>query len=270
LGKKRTLQENRIFRGGIRIVMLAILLFGVNPNGSWGADAAATSSEGKSTDTKEDDFQQTPYTRFGEFQSEEEEAEDTRFFQFGRFFGLGLGVGYQGATGNRGTLYQGGFPALEAKVLYWFDFNTAVALSLYNAKHNFSGKIDDNATTERYDVNLFRLGADFRYYFDTKDLTASLTFSNPYLTAGIGNYRKTQTEIGGGETGITQDSSYGFTLGAGLEFIVAPKKTYFNLEAKVHSVTFNDTGSKVELSGNTLDDTSGLFFSIVGSLLFTW
>ncbi len=222
------------------------------------------------TAPEEDDFRQTPYTRFGDFNSEEEEEEDTKFLQYGRFFGVSLGAGYQGATGNRGMLYSGGFPALEVKFHYWFDFNFAFTAGISNAKHSFSGKPDGAATTAKYDVNLFKMGADFRYYFDTRDLSAPITFSGPYVTAGVGSYVKTQTELGtSGEA--TKDNSLGFSAGAGLEFVMKPKKVYLNLETKLHAVNFQDTPTSVTLEGGTqVDNTEGMFFTTMLSLLFTW
>src|SRR5881628_3466051 len=67
-----------------------------------------------------DDYSETPFTEYGEFNEEEEEADEAKFFQYGRFFGVSVGSGFQGATGNRGLLYQGGFPTLDIKVHYWF------------------------------------------------------------------------------------------------------------------------------------------------------
>ena len=245
-----------------------------------GSPAAASGGSGGKTETRsttdsdEDDFKQTPYTRFGEFQSDDEEAEDARFFQFGRFFGVGLGAGFEGATGNRGTLYQGGFPTLEAKVVYWFDFQTSMVLSIMNSKHSFSGILDPNGgNTEsaRYDVNIMRIGADFRYYADTKDLSAPITFANPYFTAGIGNYRMTQTQLGGDDSSKIEDSSFGFAMGGGFEFIMQPKKSYFNLEARIHSVSFSNSGTEIKLTGDkVLTGQDGLFFTLMGSILFTW
>src|SRR4051812_45090894 len=76
---------------------------------------------------EEDDFSTTPFTEYGEFNNQEaEEEEDTKFFQYGRFFGLSIGFGTQGVTGNRGQLWQGGFPMVEFKLHYWFDFNIAM------------------------------------------------------------------------------------------------------------------------------------------------
>lgn len=227
---------------------------------------------GKTDRPEEDDFKPTPYTSYGDFNSESDEAEDTKFFQYGRFFGLGIGAGFEGATGNKGLLYNGGFPAFELKVLYWFDFNLALVLGLYTSKHYFNGQLFayQEAAIYRHDLSIFKIGADLRYYITTKDLSAPVTFASPFLAVGAGTYSRTLTnKTSVGEP--IEETAVGFNLGAGLEFVINPKKTYFNLEAKVHVVDFEDSQSRVGLSGGTeLPNQNGMLFSLMGSFLFTW
>lgn len=227
---------------------------------------------GKTDKPEEDDFKATPYTQFGELDSEDEE-DDLKFFQYGRFFGVSFGAGYQGATGNRGLLYQGGMPAIDVKVHAWFDFNLAMTLGFYTVKHNFVGKIlsdPEDTDPRQYDINIFRFGFDLRYYFDTKDLAAPITFAGPYLTAGVGMYSRSLVDSQD-SSDIQKETSMGLSAGAGLEFVLKPKKTYFNIESKVHIVSFEDTGEAIELSsGQEIPNSSGMFWSLVGSFLFTW
>lgn len=245
--------------------------FAVDPPAPAGAPPGAT-APGKTDVPEEDDFKQTPYTQYGDFNSDEDEAEDLRFYQYGRFFGLSLGVGYEGATGNKGLLYNGGMPAFELKVHYWFDFNLALTLGIYTANHFFNGKLDayNDTQVNRYNLSMFKVGADLRYYFDTTNLSAPITFAGPYLTAGFGSYSRTLTDQTAADDPI-QETSLGFNFGAGLEFVLKPKKNYFNLEAKFHSVGFEDDQSGVELNGGTrLPNQEGMYFSLMGAFLFTW
>src|ERR1700756_3704439 len=104
------------------------------------ADAAPNSAPpagDRTTKPEEEDFSQTPYTEYGSFNEEKEEEEDTKFFQYGRFFGVSLGLGVETISGDRGTLYQGGFPTFDAKIHYWFDFNFALDINFYLAQHYF-------------------------------------------------------------------------------------------------------------------------------------
>jgi hypothetical protein len=237
---------------------------GANPD-------TAGSSGGRTTQPEEDDYKQTPYTSFGEF-NDEEEAEDTKFFQYGRFFGVSLGLGYEGATGNRGAIYTGGLPAYAVRVHYWFDFNFSLTLGIYSAKHQYTGfkfnRGSDN--TQKTDVNIFEFGTELRYYFDTKDATAPVTFAGPFLLLGVGNYTKTETDILD-PNGAAKSTTLGFSIGGGLEFPLKPHKVYLDLETVFRPLSFDDDGLNVtSTNGKVIKDTYGTFFTFMASVLFTY
>jgi hypothetical protein len=195
----------------------------------------------------------------------QEEEKDTRFFQQGRFFGVSLGLGFQAVAGNRGVLWQGGFPAVDFKLHYWFDFNLALDLGITTAQQFYQLDIGSN-NFQRVDVNLFSGVIDVKYYFDTKDLSAPITFSNPYLIAGVEAISKTELNSSQGTTDL--DSSIGATGGAGLEFAITPRKFFFTIEGKVHYAVFKDTSRSVSSLG--LSDLTGPWFTFTGNILFTW
>lgn len=156
---------------------------------------------------------------------------------------------------------------LEFKLYYWFDFNFALSLVLASAKHNYTSDV-----TGRVDVNMFRLGLELRYYFDTQDAAAGVTFANPHLIGGIGSYTKTQSvPEGATQTTVTgdQDASFGFCLGFGLEFPIVHRKSYFALEGKFHMVSFRDTNTAL-FANDGIPDQSGGFYTVGGNILFTW
>ena len=221
-----------------------------------GFGTSSTPSKGE-----EDDYSTTPYTDYGEFNEDEEEAETTQYLQYGRFFGVSLGIGTHGATGNRGQLWTGGFPLLDLKIHYWYNFNFALQFGYTTAPHSFS---QTNNTTQ---VTMARAGLDLKYYFDTRDLSSAITFAGPYLFIGAGDFIKTQTST------ISQtpdnDSAVGLSFGAGMEFTVSPKRVYFYLQGQVDMVTFKDT-STGDFIGQGLGDLSGNFYSFIGGFLFTW
>jgi len=210
---------------------------------------------------EEDDYTNTPFTEYGEFHESSDEETDTKFLQHGRFFGVSLGVGYHGISGNRGVLWQGGFPMVDFKVHYWFNFNVALDLGFFTAIHFF------DRGTDHVDVNMFRLGIDFKYYFDTKNLSAAISFANPYVLIGAGTITKTEL-VPSQTTQADPDNALGLSGGAGLEFVITPRKLYFEIEGKVHYATFRDTYSASYQP--TLQDLTGLFFTVSGNLLFTW
>lgn len=241
------------------------------PPVSAGGAEGASGAGGRTVQPEEDDYKPTPYTSFGEF-SDEDEAEDTKFFQYGRFFGVSLGLGYEGATGNRAKLYTGGLPAFSVRVHYWFDFNFALTLGIYSAKHQYTGFVTgtSGAVTDKNDVNFFEFGSELRYYFDTRDSTAAVTFAGPFLLVGVGSYSKSQTNTA--SPGVTDKfSTFGLSFGGGLEFPLRPRKTYLNLEAKAHAVSFDNDALSVTTTGNkVVSDTSGMLFTFMASILFTY
>ncbi len=236
-----------------------LLLLGVS-SPAWAAD----NSKDKTLQPEEEDFSNTPFTEYGAFNEDADEEADTRFFQTGRFFGVSLGLGFDFVDGGRGQLYQGGFPVVDFKVHYWFDFNLALDLGFNTATHYFE-------TTEKlgthWDVNLFRIGVDLKYYFDTKDLSAPISFANPYVLAGGGQMSKSQHSE---SINVTEnENAFCFTLGAGLEFAIKPKKAYFEIEGKANFVNFKDT-STTNFQDQGIESLDGRFYTLTGNFLFTW
>ncbi len=236
------------------------------PGGGSGSGNDASSN--KTTTPQDEDFSGTPFTEYGEFNEISSEEADQKFFKFGRFFGVSLGLGFEFADGNRGALWQGGFPMVDFKVHYWFDFNFALDLGFFVANHYF----DTNAQNLGHvDVNMLHLGVDLKYYFNTQNLSAPISFANPYLSIGFGSYSKTQNSATLGSS--DSDTSVGVALGGGLEFALIPNKTFFEVEAKVHLVHFKDTYTTIYQAvngGPGLQDMTGNFYTVSGNFLFTW
>lgn len=213
---------------------------------------------------EDEDYAGSPFTRYGEFNESNDEEADTRFFQQGRFFGVSLGLGMQTASGNRGALWQGGFPVVDFKLHYWFDFNFALDLGFFTAQHYFDTTVQ---SLGHVDVNLLHLGVDLKYYFNTHNLSAPISFASPYILVGAGSFSKTQNS----NTAQTQDNdtSIGVSLGGGLEFVIDPRKLYFELEGKCHVVTFKDTFT-TNFQPMGLSNLTGSFFTLTGNILLTW
>ncbi len=228
---------------------------------AFAADSAAGKQSDRTLLPEEEDYSGTPFTEYGEFNEEKEETADTTFFQHGRFFGASLGLGFQGVTGNRGLLWQGGFPVIDLKVHYWFDFNVALDMGLWFVKHNYEYQ------GERTQVSMNNLGINVKYYFDTKNLSAPISFANPYILAGVGSVSKTETSEKDSESS-DPDSAFAIGGGAGLEFAIRPKKVYFSVEGKVWYASFKDTDTTT--FSRVAPDLGGMFYTIVGALMFTW
>lgn len=237
------------------------------PGGHRGPSSAGAPDQGgdnKTLKPEEDDYSGTPFTEYGEFNESDDEDSDARFFQNGRFFGVSLGLGFQTVDGYRGALWQGGFPSFDFKVHYWFDFNVAIDLGFTTSQFYYDTTVDNIG---HMDVNLLRVGIDLKYYFDTKNLSSAISFASPYVLLGASAYSKTENSV----TQATQDSdtSMGVSGGVGLEFAISPRKSYFAVEGKMHVVTFKDTYTSRFTSQN-LPSLTGFFYSVTGSILFTW
>lgn len=238
-----------------RTVLLFSILFALGaPRFAFAAD------ERRPESPEAEDFSETPYTEYGNFDEDEEEDQAVYFYQHGRFFGVSAGVGYEGVTGNRGMVWRGGIPVIDLKVHYWFDFNFALNLGLSFMNHDY----DYRGTRNK--VGITRLGMDLRYYFDVRNATAAVTFLHPFLVGGIGAYQKSESDAN--TDSPDRDNAFGTSLGAGLEFVLSPKKTYLTLEGKAHFVSYKDEGTT--RFQPEIEDLTGFFYTGVMSLMFTW
>jgi hypothetical protein len=213
---------------------------------------------------EEDDYSSTPFTEYGEFNNSDSEEEEAKFFQYGRFFGVSVGVGLEFLDGYRGTLWQGGFPLVDIKLHYWFNFNVALDLGFFAVSHYYDTAVQGLG---HVDVNMVHTGVDVKYYFDTKNLSAPISFANPYVVLGAGSFSKIESSVS--QQTQDSDSSLGISGGGGFEFAISPRKTYFEVEAKMHVVSFKDTYT-TRFQGSSLPNLTGHFFTITGNLLFTW
>lgn len=208
-----------------------------------------------------------PYSDYGEFDSGEDEDANERFFQYGRFFGVGLGAGLTTATGNAGRIYQGNGLMVELRLDYWFDFHFALQLGVQNSKHSYN--LGQDGLT---DVNLFRTLLQVKYYIDTHDLSAPLTFVGPNLILGGGFYQRVDNigvSSSDSATAIDTQNAFGINFGAGLEFTLKPKKVYLQFEGLMHLVQFKDDfSSKFKSSG--IPDRTGSWVTAGANLMWTW
>jgi len=201
----------------------------------------------------------SPYLEYGDFNLNEEENEDTQYFQYGRFFGVSLGLGYQSATGNRGKLYNAALPRFDARIQYWFGFHLAGDLGVYFANHDFTDG------TANYDVKLIGYGFHLKYYFDVKNASAAISFANPFLMGGLGAMSKSQSSVT--SAAPDTDSSMSVDFGGGFEFPVVYKKTYLTVEALYHTQSFADTQ---ETKYSSVPNLNGGFFSLMTHFMFVW
>lgn len=249
-----------------RATLLAMLLCGIAGIAAPVAAQAQYSQPRASQDADDGNFLSGPFSEFGEFSGDEDEEADEKFFAAGRFFGVGLGVGLTTTTGNAGRLYQGGFPAVDLRLLYWFDFFVALQIVGRNSVHTYDVEPDKKTNT-----NLFRVLAQVKWYIDTKDLSAPLTFIGPHLIVGGGMYRRTDNLQ---EQGVTETANaFGLNFGGGLELTIKPKKFYLTLESVVNMMTFRDAYDPRFIQEdplNGIEDRTGMWIDTTVSVTWTW
>jgi hypothetical protein len=87
------------------------------------------------------------------------------------------------------------------------------------------------------------------------------------VTFGFGNFRKSDSfQL---EEVVDNDSSVGLSLGAGLEFVISPRTSYFYLAAKAYFVNFADTNTTV-YQAEGIPNLSGNFYTFTSGVMFTW
>ncbi len=256
-----TISESRSLKQTVLSLLLACALW----SGNVYAQNPPTESGGNTEQSAPKETpslfeQDSPYLEYGDFNMNEEETEDTLYLQYGRYFGFSLGLGYQSATGNRGKLYQSALPRFDARMQYWFNFHFAAELGIFFANHEFFDGTQNNQ------VRLIGYGFGLKYYFDTINASAPVSFANPFLVGGVGAISKSETNIM--NPGPLSDSTFSARVGGGLEFPISHKKTYLSLEALYHTQNFGDSADSYEKIN--VPDLTGGFFTLMLHLMFVW
>jgi hypothetical protein len=201
-----------------------------------------------------------PFSDFVPFEDEYDIDEDERFMYFGRFFAVSLGTGIHKFGGNIGKLYNTAMPVLDFNLMYFFDFRLAGQLGISSASHAFTA--DPNGAV---DVSLLRLNADMKYYFDTKDVGAAITMTNPYAIVGVSQTFRAQTF----QTlnAVEKDTAFAISGGLGMEFALKPRKTSLGIEGRIHRIFFRDRYEETYLQSG-VPDTTGDMYSLITSIIW--
>jgi hypothetical protein len=201
-----------------------------------------------------------PFSDFVPFEDEYDIDEDERFMYFGRFFAVSLGTGVHKFGGNIGKLYNTALPVLDFRLMYFFDFRLAGELGIGSSSHAFTA--DPNGAV---DVSLLSLNADMKYYFDTKNVGAAITMTNPYAIAGVSQTFRAQTFHT--LNAVEKDTAFAISGGLGMEFALKPRKTSLGIEGRVHRIFFRDRYEETYLQSG-VPDTTGDMYSLTTSIIW--
>lgn len=174
--------------------------------------------------------------------------EDERFYRYSRFFGVNLGLGMTTFTGNRGKVFQDQNPSYAFSLMYFLDFQNVFIMGFEYSKHFYL--IDtflngsQNELLGLVEQSFLRSFFGFRYYIDTQDLGTAITYSNPYLVGRFEYWYQTTSFEDRVNRSDEKEGAVGFGIGAGLEFPIKIKESYFNVEFLYHIVAFDDKYSQ--------------------------
>lgn len=201
-----------------------------------------------------------PFSDYSEFDEASDEEADINFFRNGRFFTVGLVGGVRNFTGNFAKQYAQG-PTYGVALTYFFDLRTAFALSFMTGDHGVNFTTNSTNKTYTGTVSITSLNFDFKYYFNTQNVTRGLADLNPYGLIGFGQFYRTYS-LDNVDT-LSRDSTMGVNAGVGLEIPLMKKRGFLGLQGIYHMVNFADE-SKQYINGNEkLDQSlSGDFYSL--------
>jgi len=245
---------------------------------SWGQAGADSADIG----IDEDDISLSGdiFTDFNEELGASKITEDERYYAYGRFFSFNLGLGLTTFNGNRGIAYENDPPTYGISLHYFMDFNSAFGLGLEYSKHHFF--IDEPVHAYYPDppglieVGMLRTFFSYRYYIDTANLGTAVTYSNPYMTSRLEYWYTTNRFIDQSNIENKTGGGLGFGLGGGLEFPIALKESYINIEFLYHTVSFFDKYTQdyrpheKSKTGFGYDDLTGDAFSTMVYYVLGW
>ncbi|MBK9294187.1 MAG: outer membrane beta-barrel protein [Oligoflexia bacterium] len=205
-----------------------------------------------------------PFSDYSEFDEGSEEEADLNFFRNGRFFSIGMAVGYELFTDVLGQLYK---PDVTYGLSLTYFFNLKFGFQVGYVRSSHAILIVDANSAQSFTGNLAfeRFSFDGKYYFNTQNVTKGLGKINPYLIAGLSTYTRTQTYSGA--TGFARDNALGFEAGAGVEIPFSNNKWYFGLQATYNYVSFPDRNSAIIINNqNTNVFPTGDVVNLMGLL----
>ena len=189
-----------------------------------------------------------PFSDYSEFDEATDEEADINFFRNGRFLTVGFLLGARSFTDRLSTAYNSS-GTYGVYMAYFFDLRFALQFSFSTSDHSFSFS-NTAGQTDGGDVSLSTVAMDFKYYFNTQNVTKGLADLNPYMIAGFADTFRTYT-LTSSVTGQVVNgslSAWGLDIGAGIEIPMMKKKAYFGFQGIFHYVTFADSNSPFFLS----------------------
>lgn len=227
------------------------------------------------------------FSDFNEDLESSQVLEDERYYRYGRFFSVNLGVGATTFTGNRGQAYDDNPPTFHLSVNYFLDFQNVVGMGIEYSKHTMIIDTtplilsDPGGILGAVETSMLRAFFHYKYYVDTTDLGTAFTYSNPHFIGRFEYWYQNNKFIDQDSLDNQKGGGVGTAVGLGLEFPVELKKTYIGVQVLYHVVNFFDKytqdyrqipAGEARASESTYgyEDLTGNVISGIISYNFTW
>jgi hypothetical protein len=222
------------------------------------------------------------FNNFNEDLEASQVLKDERFYRYGRFFSVNMGLGMTRFTGNRGAAYQQNFdPTFTFSVTYFVDFLTAFSLGIDYSRHAMfidtvvNGHVDRAIGT--VDVSMLRPYLGLKFYMDTANYGNAITYSNPHLILRFEYWYQTNKFIDVRDLPNQTGGGLGGAIGFGLDFPIVIKESYFGFEFLYHWANLPDKFTQdyraipaSDPNIPTYDDLMGNVWTVMVTYNITW
>ena len=198
-----------------------------------------------------------PFADFSEFDESADQEADINFFKNGRLFNIGLLVGQRGYTENLARIYDPGL-GVGFFITYFFDLRFALQFSYLSSQGSYKVRSPSYQASGTAELTSFNI--NFKYYFNTQNVTRGLAQLNPYVIFGFSQNQRILSEAG--NLNIGKDNAQGFDIGAGMEIPLLRNKMFLGLQLIYHVINFKDEATEIAIqSENTGKFGSGDSYS---------
>ncbi|MEZ4872784.1 MAG: outer membrane beta-barrel protein [Bdellovibrionales bacterium] len=193
-----------------------------------------------------------PFSDFSEFDESADQEADINFFKNGRLFNLGLLVGQRAYTEGLAQVYNPGV-GVGFFLTYFFDLRFALQFSYLSSQGDY--RVRSASYLSQGSSELTTYAINFKYYFNTQNVTRGLAQLNPYVIFGFSNHQRILSSSG--NLNIGKDNAQGFDIGAGIEIPLLRNKMFIGLQIAYHVINFRDESTEITIQ----DEQTGKYGS---------
>lgn len=196
---------------------------------------AAEPTAGQATLNESEGEGSNPFSDYVPPPEDNDVSENEHFQYFGNQFGIMVGSGIQWFDGNLGRLYNAAALTDNMSFRWWWlwDFRFMGLIGYTRSKHRF-----DAFPVGDTQVPIRKIDMDLRYFFDSKNLSATFTAMHPFAFVGFSNIKRSQLfeELGS----VEAESKTAISLGGGLQYDIKPRTSRLDFEFKYSRMVFRD------------------------------